>query len=331
MKKKKGLQYFIKGAMHGVGIILIVIAGCYAWRNEKYILSGILIMLAAVNLVKVFFFAYYTEYFLDALGEIKGEQEEKAFGGWLRHGIKKERELQKQMEENAAVSSSAMLLKREAELHALQNQINPHFLYNTLEIIRSKALVCGVDDVAEMTEALGTLFRYYINRPGELATIEEELDNVRNYILIQKYRFPNRFEFGIKVEDEESGVLNRLIPVLTIQPMVENAISHGLANYTEGGHIWIHVHLCDDDQLYIIIMDNGVGIDEETLIKMRHRMQNPAMDMNINKIREKSPGIALDNVNRRIRFYFGEEYGIEIQSTLGVGTNVVVRLPNIVM
>lgn len=331
MEKREGLPYLKKGMANGIGTIVMAIGGCYAWQNEKYILSGMLILLAAANFIRVFLFAYYTEYFLDALGEIGGEREGKNFGGWLWHGIKKERELRKQMEENAKVNSSAMLLKREAELHALQNQINPHFLYNTLEIIRSKALVRGVDDVAEMTEALGTLFRYYINRPGELATIEEELENVRNYILIQKYRFPNRFEFEIMVEDEEAGVLNRLIPVLTIQPMVENAISHGLANCTEGGLIRIHVHLCDDDQLYIIIMDNGVGIDEETLVEMRHRMQEPGMDMNINKIREKSPGIALDNVNRRIRFYFGEEYGIEIQSTLGVGTNVVVRLPNIVM
>ncbi len=331
MKKKEYYRNLGKGSLTGLCIIGLCALGCLAWQRESCILAGLFWLAAAAAAARICTGLFNTIDFLRTLQKtVTGEEEDEFFSRlWFLE--RREEELLEKMREKAEVDNEALVLKREAELHALQNQINPHFLYNTLEIIRSKALIRGVDDVAEMTEALGTLFRYYINRPGEMATIDEELDNVKNYVLIQKYRFPNRFRFEVHVEDRELGVLNRLIPVLTIQPLVENAISHGLANRTEGGLIQVYVHLCDDDQVYIIIMDNGVGIDEETLTRMRHRLRNPAMDMNVNKIKEKSPGIAMDNVNRRIRFYFGEEYGIEIQSTLGVGTNVVVRLPSIVM
>lgn len=317
-----------------MGVTGLALLGCYAWQRERYILGGILLVLMLATVIVAAVFLYDTRSFLNALEKaIQGDSDtpEEAFALSKWNLVREEAEVLEQMKEKAAVNNTAMILKKEAELHALQNQINPHFLYNTLEIIRSKALIHGVDDVAEMTEALGTLFRYYINRPGEMATIEEELDNVENYVLIQKYRFPNRFRFEVHIEDQELGILKRMIPVLTIQPLVENAISHGLSNCTEGGLIQVYIHMCDDDQVYIIIMDNGVGIDEETLAKMRYKLHNPDMDVSVNKIKEKSPGIAMDNVNRRIRFYFGEEYGIEIQSTLGVGTNVVVRLPNVVM
>lgn len=327
----KKYQNWKRGIFCSIGLTGTTFLGSVLWQKGQYIPAGILIALAVLVMAEVFLFAFHTEDFLDTMASLHDAEEGKALFGRFWSQIKKEEALVHRMKETASMSSSAMLLKREAELHALQNQINPHFLYNTLEIIRSKALLQGIDDVAEMTEALGTLFRYYINRPGELATIDEELDNVKNYILIQQYRFPNRFSFRIHVEDRELGILNRLIPVLTIQPVVENAISHGLANCIEGGLIEVYVHLCSDDTIHIVIKDNGVGIDEETLSKMRYRMRNPAPDINVNKIKEKSPGIALDNVNRRIRFYFGEEYGIEIMSTQGVETNVIVQLPNIVM
>lgn len=329
MEKRKCYYDLLRGLAGAAGIVGMAILGCVCWHLGKYILAGILILAALIIVTLMYAVLYKTEDFLEKLRKInEGEADEISFPRlWCLTA--RESELLKRVQDAAAVNSTAMVLKKEAELHALQNQINPHFLYNTLEIIRSKALIRGVDDVAEMTEALGTLFRYYINRPGEMATIEEELDNVSSYVLIQKYRFPNRFRYEVHVEDRENGILNRLIPVLTIQPIVENAISHGLANCKEGGLIEVNAHLCDDDQIVIVIRDNGVGIDEDTLSGMRYRMRNPAMDMNVNKIKEKSPGIAMDNVNRRIRFYFGEEYGIEVQSTLGVGTNVVVRLPSI--
>ena len=98
--------------------------------------------------------------------------------------------------------SIARALKTEAELHALQNQINPHFLYNTLEIIRSRAMRRGSADVAEMAEALGMLFRYCVNSPGELATLAQELDNVHHYLLIQRYRYGDRFTYEEHIENE---------------------------------------------------------------------------------------------------------------------------------
>lgn len=135
--------------------------------------------------------------------------------------------------------SISRALKTEAELHALQNQINPHFLYNTLEIIRSRAMRRGSADVAEMAEALGMLFRYCINSPGELATLAQELDNVHHYLLIQRYRYGDRFTYEEHIENED--VMDSSLPVMTLQPLVENALSHGINRRVDGGKITMRV------------------------------------------------------------------------------------------
>ena len=119
------------------------------------------------------------------------------------------------------------MLVKQAELNALQNQINPHFLYNTLECIRGKAMVQGAEQIANMTEALSAFFRYSISIQENLVTLEQELQNTKNYFLIQKYRFGNRFHLRIfLVEESEAG--EYLMPKMTLQPIVENAIFHGL-------------------------------------------------------------------------------------------------------
>ena len=130
------------------------------------------------------------------------------------------------------------LSKKTSEYLALQNQINPHFLYNTLEGIRAEAVISGVDTIAEMTEALATYFRYTISQVDNLVTLEEELANVENYYYIQKFRFGDRLDLMIRYDcEDEYSVLQCQIPKLTLQPIVENSIYHGLEQKMEKGHL----------------------------------------------------------------------------------------------
>lgn len=217
-------------------------------------------------------------------------------------------------------------LKTEAELHALQNQINPHFLYNTLEIIRSRALVQGNNDVAEMVESLALQFRYCINRSGEMATLQEELDHVRNYLLIQHYRFGDHFRYQEAIDSQDGVLLGSKLPVMTLQPIVENALVHGVNPRVEGGCITLRVR-ATSHRLHIVIEDDGVGIPEEELQRVRRALlENTPADYQ-RAGSSHSLGIAMRNVNQRIRFYFGENYGVDITSTQGVGTSVFVTLP----
>ena len=221
-------------------------------------------------------------------------------------------------------------LKMEAELHALQNQINPHFLYNTLEVIRGRALVQNAQDIADMTEALATIFRYNINRPGDVATLQEEIDNVRNYMLIQNCRFGDRFRFETEIEDVEDGILTHVLPVLTLQPLVENAIYHGINERIGGGRIRLKAYLTQRD-LLIIISDNGKGMDDVTLQEIHRKLVGASEGLPVEKKTGRGTGIALTNVNQRIKFYFGKEYGLDVKSTLGIGTTITITIPRMVV
>ena len=218
------------------------------------------------------------------------------------------------------------LSKKQAEYLALQNQINPHFLYNTLEGIRSEAILAGLDSVAEMTEALATFFRYTISKVDHLVTLEDELANIENYYVIQQYRFGDRLSLSIEYDDDdEMDSLDCLLPKLTLQPIVENSIYHGLEEKTGKGHLTIRITRTKD-RLLITVSDDGVGIDARKLDELNRKMSSVSMD-DIQTSTEKRGGIAVVNVNNRIRLLFGEEYGLYFYSTPGVGTDVEIMLP----
>lgn len=223
--------------------------------------------------------------------------------------------------------STAKMLSTQASLFALQSQINPHFLYNTLETIRSQALKKNVDEIADMTEALATLFRYSISRPNEMATLAEEVDNVKNYLMIQRFRFPERFDVIWLIEDEEE-IMDCSLPILTIQPIVENAIHHGLENRMAKGMICIRI-IATDRKIIINVEDNGEGIEERRLMEVRESLKKPLDYFKDISLRsgKRSHGIALNNVNQRIKLFFGQDYGVSISSTLGVGTAIEIVIP----
>ncbi|MEA5058747.1 MAG: sensor histidine kinase [Clostridia bacterium] len=215
--------------------------------------------------------------------------------------------------------------KRQAQYLALQNQINPHFLYNTLEGIRSDALIAGAKDIAEMTEALSTFFRYTISNLENLVSLEEELHNVENYFHIQQYRFGERLEMRIEYDEADKQELLRCrLLKLTLQPIAENAIVHGLEQRLSDGLLRIRLELTNT-RLLITVSDNGVGMQEAKLDALNAHLN--AAYFETAQWQRSYGGIALINVNNRIKLLFGEEYGIYIYSVEGEGTDVRVTLP----
>lgn len=219
--------------------------------------------------------------------------------------------------------------KKQAEYLALQNQINPHFLYNTLEGIRSEAIIAGLDSIAEMTEALATFFRYTISQIEHLVTLEDELANIENYYYIQQFRFGDKLaltiEYDLDDDMNELEVLQYRLPKLTLQPIVENSIYHGIERKIGKGHLAIKISV-SDKRLYIRISDDGLGMSEEKLKRLNDKLQGLALEEEMSDPGRKG-GIAIVNVNNRIKLLFGEEYGIYVYSLEGTGTDVMINLP----
>lgn len=212
-----------------------------------------------------------------------------------------------------------------AEYRALQNQINPHFLYNTLEAIRSDALCEGADNIANITEALATFFRYTISNVNSIVTLEAELNNLETYFTIQKYRFGDKVDLKIIIADEDMQVMECQIPKLTLQPIIENAIIHGLEPKLGRGMIEIEI-IAIESRLVIKTTDDGIGMDENVLASLNERLSDShARGFHLNLCEEKS--IGLFNVNSRIKLEFGDNYGLRIKSIKNLGTSIELVLP----
>ncbi len=204
--------------------------------------------------------------------------------------------------------------KRKYELQALQAQINPHFLYNTLDSIIWMAEMKN-PNVVPMTEALAKLFRISLNKGNELITVADELEHVRNYLVIQSMRYKNKFDYSISVSDE---VRKCKTIKLIVQPVVENSIYHGIKEMNAKGNIMIEAFR-KDDFLMITVMDDGVGMDEATCAAI--------LGEDARASKNGGSGIAVRNVNERIRLHFGEQYGLTFSSAKGQGTTATLTLP----
>lgn len=210
------------------------------------------------------------------------------------------------------------LENKETQLRNLQLQINPHFLYNTLETISSIAAVNQAFVVCDMCEKLGEIFRYSLGKNyGEFVTISQELHHTQNYIFIQKIRYNERFEVFYNVEaDVDRYMILRFI----LQPIVENAIVHGLGNLTSKGTLEISIRR-EKDALLIVIEDDGVGMDAERVRDLNAFINEPK------EVRDNKKSIGIRNVNQRIQLSCGNEYGISIESIPYQGSRFYIRLP----
>lgn len=205
------------------------------------------------------------------------------------------------------------IVLRKTELKALQAQINPHFLYNTLDSIQWMCEQDNSKDAVKMVGALAKLFRISISHGNEFIAISDELKHAESYLIIQSYRYKNQFTYSF---DVDKSVLDCMCNKITIQPFIENAIYHGLDRMVDEGEIKIIVERRGKD-IAIIVKDNGLGMTEE---------QCKAV---LQKGRSDSKGIGVKNVDDRLKIYFGEEYGITIDSELDVGTTVTIKIPKI--
>ncbi len=203
---------------------------------------------------------------------------------------------------------------RKTELKALQAQINPHFLYNTLDSIQWMCERGKTEDAGKMVSALARLFRISISRGKELIPIRDEMRHAESYLVIQSFRYRGQFTYRF---DVDPALEDYLCNKITVQPLIENAIYHGLDRSVDEGEIVISAHRapdCDSDIL-ITVADNGIGMTEA---QCRAILQ---------KERSDSSGIGVKNVNDRLKIYFGERYGLTIHSVPDEGTAVTVRIP----
>lgn len=203
--------------------------------------------------------------------------------------------------------------KRNAELKTLQSQINPHFLYNTLDTAQWKALEHNAFEVADLINSLSGLFRIALSDGKEFITIDDEIQHVANYLEIQKIRYKDKINYKIQVED---SLRQYLTPKLIIQPLVENSVYHGLKTIKENGNIHIDIS-SKEAYLLIKVEDNGRGMEKDDLELLRKNLQDSI----------ESEHYGLYNINERLRLIFGDKYKIIINSEFQVGTEVLIQIP----
>lgn len=223
---------------------------------------------------------------------------------------------------------SNQLLQKQAEVDAMRNQINPHFLYNTLDTIRGYAQIENAPLTSDMIEVLSRIFRYTISQKNELISLRQELSISFDYIKIQEYRLNQHIVFLQNI-DSDLDVMESKIPKLIIQPFIENALNHGIKGVTKEFVITLHVY-STQSRLIISIADNGAGMTPQQLNTLNRKL-SAGEDGGIHAASQnKKPtgtGIALTNVNSRIKLFYGESYGVVAYSTLGAGSEFQISLP----
>ena len=281
------------------------------------LISIIIIILMVISLIAVWFTSRFVTSRIDRLtGNIKlvengnlevyVESDEQDEIGVLIRGFSRMVKRIKYLIEEVYQSQ---LHQKEYEMRALQQQINPHFLYNTLSMINFKALEAGEDTISKMTLSLSAFYRTSLNKCKNYCSINDELKNMESYIDIQLMM--HDFDFDVEIEiDEEIRQYETLN--LILQPIVENAIGHGIDLLEDRrGLIKVYASMVDEE-IYIMVEDNGVGMDKETMERM---------------LTQDSKGYGMRNVNRRIKLFYGQDYGLHIESVINQGTVVTVKLP----
>ncbi|BFL14238.1 sensor histidine kinase [[Clostridium] hylemonae] len=332
---EKGYLVFSTSAVTGWSVISVV--------DNKYIMDSInrlrlFLILTAVFCVvlSVYFASYISKTISDPVARLQRKMYQVGEGdfdiraatgasdeiGQLTLSFDKMVERTKQLIENVYQSE---IYQKEAELNALQAQINPHFLYNTLQTIDMMAEEEGADEISDACQALSKIFRYSINRGQEFVHVQDEIVHIENYMLIQKLRFGSKLEVRYDIQNECRELY---IVKLLIQPMVENAVVHGMENVLDKCYVTIRVYR-KEDCLYAEVEDNGTGIAPGQLMELNEKLARSAEQKMVHEVDyvKNHRSIGLENTNARIKLYFGQEYGITITSEEGTGTKVCIKLP----
>jgi two-component system sensor histidine kinase YesM len=208
---------------------------------------------------------------------------------------------------------------KKAELRTLQAQINPHFLYNTLDTIVWMAEANKTDQVIEIVRALSSFFRIALSKGRDWIPIRQEIEHVRSYLTIQKMRYRDILDYTIDVDED---ILDATILKLTVQPLVENALYHGIKNKRNGGTITVRARRTDGNVVLLEVQDDGVGFTPYKLAQIQ-----AGMDDDTNEISLKESGFGLENVNKRVKLFYGKQYGLSITSQYQEGTQVTLSIP----
>jgi two-component system sensor histidine kinase YesM len=208
---------------------------------------------------------------------------------------------------------------KKAELRTLQAQINPHFLYNTLDTIVWMAEANKTEQVIDIVRALSSFFRIALSKGRDWISLRQEIEHVRSYLTIQKMRYRDILDYRIEVEE---ALLDSTILKLTLQPLVENALYHGIKTKRNGGMIIVQAKQTNENMLLLEVRDDGVGFTPYKLAQIQASLAE-----DIGEISMKEGGFGLENVNKRIRLYYGKTYGVSIQSQYRGGTQVTITIP----
>jgi sensor histidine kinase YesM len=212
--------------------------------------------------------------------------------------------------------------QKDAQLTALQYQINPHFIYNTIDIFRMKLELEGNYEMADTITDFGKLLRYNINRDSQYATIKEEVDYIEKYINLQRIRYGEKIKFSVDLPEDFNNI--KIIRFM-LQPVVENSIKHGIDSNKK--EIYIQIKFFKKiDCVQIHVIDNGRGINEAELEILNNQLKN---SIALEKKNNTDKNIGLENINARIKLFYGEQYYIELESIEGEYTKAVINIPYI--
>lgn len=322
-----------KSLMNKMQIITMLPVREITRQTNNIILSGISIacMTIIISLIIIIFFSRSISYRISLLGEemhrvvkgdlyisdrIYGKDEIGQLYEDLKYMISSIKNLIDQVYVQKIQEEELKASQREIEFKMLSSQINPHFLYNTLETIRMKAFLSGDRETANIIKKLGKIMRRNLEVSGKPVTLKSELDLIEGYLQIQSVRFEGMVKYEIKI-DRDINVDKYMILPLLLQPIVENAFIHGLEEKKEKGMITLNINIENND-LVINVKDNGIGIEKDKLSNLIE---------SLNKVDCDNKNIGIVNVNQRIKIYYGDKYGITIQSKVKIGTLVKIHLP----
>lgn len=299
-----------------------------AWRNMFGILAAMLLLLAAAIILGIILAGQISRPVIVLAEAMKGADQGKVklideeVNKWqdeMGMLCSSYNDMGRRINESIEKIYVYQLNQKQTELKMLQFQINPHFLYNTLNTISSIAALEDIDEIVQIADNLSNMFQYNI-KGEDIVPVSRELQHVKNYLGIQGIRFPGRYEFHYEVSSEakEQKMLKFLL-----QPLVENSLKHAFINGGPGNQILIIVQLGYDGELYFIVKDNGQGMTEEQTERMNRELMETDTGTLVNRV---DRGIGLRNVNARIKNFYGKEYGLMVESERGSYTKVIMKI-----
>lgn len=330
---KSGDNYFIYSEVPGTSWMIIEEIPIFNLENSyRKIRNMTLLVIGCSVLLLVFIYYFYSKKTNQPILDLKEAMECIQRGnldtrvqivsndeiGFLAKGLNS---MTEKLQSHIQKVYIAEIRQRDAEIEALKTQIQPHYLYNTLDVIRMTAITKDDAETAEMIDGLSGQLKYLMGRAKDMVTLQAEIDSVRNYFKIIKIRYENKIMLEVDVPEE---LMKLEVPQLILQPVVENAVKHGLRPKDEGEGVVAIQGRCSDGFLEITVMDNGVGMPAERLDYVQKMLDSKET---VKHPKSKRASIGIKNVYDRIKLIFGEEYNMEISSFEGIGTIVKYKLP----